>query len=299
MLCRRPYIPPYGSQRAAYPCKQCMPCRLNRRREWTSRILLESFCHEKSSFVTLTYAPEFVPEGNTLVPKHPSDFLKKLRHHFPPKSIRYYLVGEYGDQTERPHYHLALFGVGPESQDLVARTWGMGHVLCGDLTPESAQYVAGYVTKKMTHADDPRLDGRYPEFARMSLKPGIGSGSLETIARALNTGLGSFVAKNAEDVPSFLRFGDKTYPLGRYLRTKLRVALDFYKVDPVTGEVSYGAPASVLQKSSEEMSTLFDDWFNNEKASQVSFKEYLTSLDAGKVALMESKFKRKHIRRKL
>ena len=52
-----------------------------------------------------------------------------------------------------------------------------GHCLIGALTFESAGYVARYCTKKVTGAlADDHYKGRQPEFACMSLKPGIGSG---------------------------------------------------------------------------------------------------------------------------
>lgn len=86
-----------------------MPCRLNRRRLWTHRLLLEQLKHGDSCFLTLTYDEKHLPEGGSLVPKHAQDFLKRLRSKTNLK-LRYYLVGEYGEDTERPHYHVALFG---------------------------------------------------------------------------------------------------------------------------------------------------------------------------------------------
>lgn len=83
----------------------------------------------------------------------------------------------------------------------------------------SAQYVAGYVTKKMTAKDDPRLVGRHPEFARMSLRPGIGAGMMSDVASTL---MQFNLEKTQPDVPSALRHGGRTFPLGRYLRRRLR-----------------------------------------------------------------------------
>lgn len=74
----------------------------------------------------------------------------------------------------------------------------------------------------MTRADDPRLDGRHPEFARMSLRPGIGLGALDEVAKTLH----HFNLDTTQtDVPVSLRHGAKELPLGRYLRRKLRVKL--------------------------------------------------------------------------
>lgn len=101
----------------------------------------------------------------------------------------------------------------------------MGRIFVGDVTVESAQYVAGYTVKKLTAAGDPRFDalgwnGREPEFARMSLRPGIGHGFLKSVATEwIRFNLDS----SQEDVPVFLRHGVKELPLGRYLRRKLRV----------------------------------------------------------------------------
>lgn len=128
-------------------------------------------------------------------------------------------MGEYGDQTWRPHYHAALYGVSALEDKVVRDSWGLGHVYLGELNQKSSQYIAGYVNKKMTKHDDPRLGDRYPEFARMSLKPGIGANAMDEVAKAIKS---NNYAMTLEDVPPMLRHGLSKLPLGRYLRRTLR-----------------------------------------------------------------------------
>lgn len=224
MLCKKPFVKGI----TPFPCGQCMPCRLNRRRLITHRLLLEQRCHEFSSFATLTYADEHLPLDGSLQPTHTQTWLKRLRKAVgPTRPLRYYLIGEYGDESQRAHYHVALFGVSELENDLVAHTWGQGHTLLGTLTKESAQYIAGYVTKKMTQHDDPRLLGRFPEFARMSLRPGIGALAVPVIAETLNDKHGAALIAATGDVPQSLSHGRSSLPLGRYLRRKLREEMGF------------------------------------------------------------------------
>lgn len=193
-----------------------------------------------SWFVTLTYDEEHYPlpftrkgvaycEGSV----NPDDlqaFLKRLRWHASPERIRFYGVGEYGDLSGRPHYHLAVFGL--SNPGCVELAWKdeagrpIGFVQVGELTPESSAYIAGYVTKKMTQKEDERLNGRHPEFARMSLRPGIGAGAGEVLAVALTTREGSGVlARDQGEVPGSFRWQGRLWPLGRYIRQKTRLAL--------------------------------------------------------------------------
>ena len=190
-----------------------MPCRINRRRIWSHRILLEAHNHENNSFLTLTYSDEQVPQGNSLQPRDVQLFLKRLRKAISPQSVRYFVVGEYGDTTQRPHYHAALFGVGQSHSGLVEETWGKGHIMLGDLTLESANYIAGYVTKKMTSWFDPRLAGRHPEFSRMSLRPGIGADYIPAVAKTIlsETRITDAIIADG-DIPSSLKHGRKTPP---------------------------------------------------------------------------------------
>lgn len=189
--------------------------------------MLEATRHSENSFVTLTYAPEHLPESGSLVPQHLQKYLKVLRRSIEPHKIRYYAVGEYGDETFRPHYHLALFGAGESYRSAIAESWPYGIVDIGTLTLQSAQYVAGYVTKKMTKDDDPRLNGRYPEFARMSLKPGIGADAMADVATDFWEPLGQEYIYRTGDVPMSINHGKKALPLGRYLRQKLRDELEY------------------------------------------------------------------------
>lgn len=114
----------------------------------------------------------------------------------------------------------------------------MGIIEVGELNSKSAAYCAEYVVKKMTNADDDRLYGREPEFARMSRRPGLGYVALGEVAKALPRGL--------VDVPGSLRHGPKEYPLGRYLRGSLR---ELYGRDR-------RAPDEALQAMAEAMRPL-------------------------------------------
>lgn len=233
-------IKPFVSGGAAFGCGQCMPCRLNKRRIWTHRLMLEAKCHDKKSFATLTYAPEF--ETASLAIVDVQRWLKRLRKKLGNERLRYFVVGEYGEKTGRPHYHAALFGVGcdkgPFLKDTcickgccdVRETWGFGHTMLGSLELKSAQYLCGYVTKKMTHREDPRLLGRAPEFARMSLKPGIGANAMwDVSSEIMRLGL----EEKLVDVPGGLRHGSTVYPLGRYLKRQLREQVGREKNSPV------------------------------------------------------------------
>lgn len=217
-----------------------MPCRVNRRRMWTHRILLEASLHQSNTFVTLTYDDANVPvlpSGLlTLRRKDLTDFAKRLRKAYLPQHIRYFNVGEYGEYTQRPHYHLALFNypqcantvtrqVGRSaccsSCDSLSRAWGKGGIYQGLLEATSAAYVAGYVTKKLTNKKDPRLEGREAEFAAMSLRPGIGAAFMDEVASTFM----EYNLDNQPDVPNRLLHSGRPRPLGRYLTRRLRERL--------------------------------------------------------------------------
>lgn len=273
-MCKKPFVKGI----TPFPCGQCLPCRLNRRRLWTHRLLLESQCHEFNSFWTLTYDDQHVPVDGSLNPRHTELWLKRLRKALgPTRPVRYYLVGEYGDETFRPHYHPALFGVSHLESELVLETWSMGHVMGGTLTLESAQYIAGYVTKKMTKVGDPRLGGRHPEFARMSRKPGLGSLVVPELAELLSDHAGALAIARDGDVPMSLNHGRKSLPLGRYLRRKLREELGF--------ETSGGQPRPEAVRL-QEMSDLLE--------ASGSRSRYLTEqpfIDHQKILQVEGKSK--------
>lgn len=186
---------------------------------------LELRFHECASFVTLTYSPENLPDDGSVQVEHLQLFLKRLRKALEPRRIRFYAVGEYGERTMRPHYHLILYGVPMTEGKLLSATWGLGLVHVGEVTPHSIQYTAGYVTKKMTKAGDPRLGGRKPEFATMSRKPGLGVGAVDLLARSLMTETGSAGLQALGDVPHTVRLEGKEMPLGGVFIGKLREAV--------------------------------------------------------------------------
>lgn len=229
-------VSPFVLGRGAFPCGQCPPCRSRARRVWFHRLILEARDHEYSSFVTLTYDESSISSDGSLRPEDARNWLKRLRRRIAPRKIRFYLVGEYGDRTWRPHYHCALFGwpgcLAPLSRNakggevicecpacsVVRETWGFGHVRSASLTEARMQYLCGYLLKKMTRFDDPRLEGRHPEFSRKSLRPGLGANAMHDVAsEMLRYGL------EKRSVPITLRHGRGELLLGRYLRSKLKL----------------------------------------------------------------------------
>lgn len=161
------------------PCGRCIACRLNKARAWSIRIMHEVKVSKISCFVTLTYNDENLPKNKTLSVEDCQKFMKRLRKNTKCK-VRYFLGGEYGEQKQRPHYHVILFGISKDFRAEIERSWGLGHVTVDDVTTERALYVAKYTTKKLSGPEVSKYAGRRPEFGLMSRRPGIGSEYLDT-----------------------------------------------------------------------------------------------------------------------
>lgn len=187
-----------GAVSFALPCNQCIGCRLDKARDWATRITHEAQLHRDSCFVTLTFGPDHLPEDGSVSVRDLQLFMKRLRKKV--GKVRFFGCGEYGDHSDRPHYHVILFGYDPPDRKVWRRTpsghlvyrsetletiWPYGHVEIGNVTIESAGYVARYCTKKVTgHAAEehyrrvnPDTGVIYqlkPEFIVMSNRPGIG-----------------------------------------------------------------------------------------------------------------------------
>lgn len=217
MLCSKPFR--RGAQE--FGCGRCMPCRINHQQLWSVRIQLEAACHRDSSFATLTYAPEHLPNGRmTLSRQHWREFSKGI-------GFRYFGVGEYGDVSLRPHYHVLCFGraATEEFRLWLEARWGKGHVDLLPFAPQLARYIAGYTLKKMTRPEDPRLESwMEPEFSRMSRRPALGAGVVRALAARTVADRQATVERL--DVVKTVRLEGKEVPVGRTLMLKTRKAVE-------------------------------------------------------------------------
>lgn len=198
------------------PCGQCIGCRMRRASDWEARVMHEASLYDANCFVTLTYGRDQLPPNGSLEHRDFQLFMKRLRRYLdalPAKpvvgkaarqdsKVRFYMCGEYGPLNSRPHYHACLFNVdfrddrvplGKSGAGAVffdsptlRKLWGLGRVSVQDLTRETAGYCARYILKKalgqnaetayQTVDEAGNIVQKRPEYAAMSLRPGIGAG---------------------------------------------------------------------------------------------------------------------------
>lgn len=196
------------------PCGQCIGCRLDKSISWATRCMHEASMHKENCFLTLTYGET---DEISLNYTDYQKFMKALRHRFPEKHIRFFMVGEYGlDQDDvnagmrnpglgRQHFHALIFGHDFKDREFLKTTgsgekiwrsetleklWSHGFSSVADLTFESAAYCARYSLKKVTgekaeehYVKVCKYTGEIkpvkPEFINMSRRPGIGAKWLE------------------------------------------------------------------------------------------------------------------------
>lgn len=213
------------------PCMQCHGCRLDKATDWALRLSHHAQMFERSCFLTLTYDDASLPVSYSVEKRALQLFHMRVQEFFGPGKS-YYGVGEYGDDTGRPHYHTLLFGVDFSEDrtkwrksngfqlfrsDKLESLWPFGNAEIGVLTPESAGYCARYTMKKINGrlADEhywrvSPVDGQSyrvePEFALMSR--GIGASWFERFK-------GDVFPSN------FLVMGNRRVGVPRYYRDRL------------------------------------------------------------------------------
>lgn len=198
------------------PCRKCEECKAKYAQDWSIRCYHEFQVREVGAFITLTISDEEAgnfandkkaqnsycrkckngdryyryPINFSLNKKFILDWLKKFRDYLYRQynvSIRYFGCGEYGEQDERPHYHILIFGYNfPDkmrysisskgvpifvSQEL-SEQWKYGICTIQEINHRACMYTAKYCTKKMHFTEDIDIIetyyGREPEFLFMS-----------------------------------------------------------------------------------------------------------------------------------
>lgn len=180
------------------PCSSCIGCRVARSREWALRCVHEASLHNDNCFITLTFNDDNLDNVGSLEKSDFQKFMKRFRKRFPDKRIRFFHCGEYGSHLMRPHHHAAIFGFDfPDRQlwqirdgiklyrsAILEELWPFGFCTVGDVTYESAAYIARYCTKKITgkksklhymRVDDTTGECHelLPEYITMSRRPGL------------------------------------------------------------------------------------------------------------------------------
>lgn len=187
-------------------CGRCIGCRLDRSRMWALRCVHEAQMHDENSFITLTFSDENLGDGSLHVQDF-QRFMKRLRKDISPIQVRFFHCGEYGSKLGRPHHHACLFGYDFPDKVLFKKSssgnlyvspqlmklWPYGHSTVGNVTFDSAAYVARYVLKKwskdnlqgeelydamssLTDEEQKKkhYGHRHPEYITMSRRGGIG-----------------------------------------------------------------------------------------------------------------------------
>lgn len=177
---------PHNGDDMQVPCGKCPKCLARRVSGWSFRLQKHDKHNECSHFLTLTYNTDNVPISKrgfmTLKKEDIQLFMKRLRKMHPknhPK-ISYYVCGEYGSKSFRPHYHYIIYNC---DINLIEKAWinpktkqPIGDIFIGHTSGASVGYVLKYMCKDKRiplHKNDDRL----PEFSNMS--KGLGSSYID------------------------------------------------------------------------------------------------------------------------
>lgn len=257
------------------PCKQCLGCRLDYAKKWRDRMLIESLSHDEPAlFLTLTYNDDHLPKLDNGLPTLRMDdltgFWKRLRNYFPGKKLMYYVSGEYGSVTDRPHYHAIVFGISlPESwfevykytregnvlykSDKLSNIWSYGFVTFGIANAKTMSYVARYTAKKVGNFDFNGKDkGREPPQSRCSLKPGIGLRYFEDHPDVINQ---EFIHIGLKEGSFKIPVPD--YYIRKYKESLSDDALDDYVTDKCSKVISHWE--SIFQNTDLSAKDYFHD----------------------------------------
>lgn len=256
MLCARMATRKDGFK---FPCGQCQNCRINKRRDWQSRLLLEAATHEYGVFVTLTFADVGTPQ--VLRRDHLHSFRKNLYKSVP--SFRYFGAAEYGTKTGRAHYHLHIFSDCIISERQLREAWPCGLIHIGDTEPASIDYVLGYLLKDRKLVRWP-IELRFPEFRVYS--QGMGKNAL------------SHLLIDGTELPREFKVFGRKWPIGRYLRDRAKkMGYTVSEREAVTLErLEAQAMRSVLSNpslSAEEVEKAYQDFALNKKQKSLQLQQ--------------------------
>jgi len=181
-----------GSITRTVGCGRCVPCLRKKQIDWCFRLQKELNTSSSACFLTLTYDDKNIPiseGGYSLLRSDFQKFMKRLRKHCnQTEKIKYYACGEYGDKTERPHYHAIVFNLPKPFDKYIRKAWKLGHIHIGTVTEASIFYTTKYALKGLRRKKPFEYDeqGREPQFQLMSNGLGV-SYSKEIIRDYLKT----------------------------------------------------------------------------------------------------------------
>lgn len=199
-----------SADRITIPCGKCVSCLSEKRADWAFRLKNELRSATSAFFITITYSEENLPVmryqdeepvrlselsdtfgySPTLDKRDIQDFMKTLRNRYRKsyERVRYFITGEYGTETKRPHYHGLLFNMPIDYydarrketlkeyvQERLGEIWNKGFVSLGSVTEASINYVAKYCVTKQSE-----YPGIVQPFSLMSRRSGIGSNYLKS-----------------------------------------------------------------------------------------------------------------------
>lgn len=201
------------------PCGKCIGCRKGRAQAWALRCMHEAAMYDRNSFLTLTYDDSHLNFFRCLEYGDFQGFMKRIRKRLAPRRVRFFVAGEYGDVTKRPHFHALIFGEdfredarvykkGYWESPLVSGCWSNGSSLVGPLTSASAAYVAQYALKKLDGMDVDTSTGFVRE-SKVAMSKGIGREWFDKYSGDLR---GDFALLDSYKIP-----------VPRYYRDKLRI----------------------------------------------------------------------------
>jgi hypothetical protein len=178
------------------PCGRCVDCKKRRISGWSFRLVQECRVSSSALFITFTYDDDHVPLSEkgyqTLDKTDIQKFFKRLRKLHDKRygkqekntsstnrgargtlnvsnRIKYYVCGEYGTRTARPHYHAICFNANVRD---IEKAWAIGRLSIGNIhVGEVNEQTIGYTLKYI--AKDRKVplwegDDRQPEFSLMS-----------------------------------------------------------------------------------------------------------------------------------